>query len=93
MTMQSTRRGILKGGLAVAGLSAFGIPEWALPALAQGETLVPFTDFPANIDRRPAADRRLLDIRNDRRAVHAEGLSSSRRSITATRTSTRRRFG
>src|SRR3989442_14386928 len=39
-----TRREILKGGLALAGLSVFGVPEWALPALAEGETLVPFTD-------------------------------------------------
>ena len=63
MTMQSTRRGILKGGLAVAGLSAFDLPEWALPALAQGETVVPFTDLPANFNPAPAADRRLLDVR------------------------------
>ena len=62
MTMQNTRRDILKGGLAVAGLSAFGIPEWALPVLAQGETLVPFTDLPAAAPA-PAADRRLLDVR------------------------------
>ena len=62
MTMQNTRRDILKGGLAVAGLGALGIPEWALPALAQGETLVPFTDLPATAAP-PAADRRLLDVR------------------------------
>jgi len=62
MTMQNMRRDILKGGLAVAGLSALGIPEWALPALAQGETVVPFTDLPANPPP-PAADRRLLDVR------------------------------
>ena len=62
MTMQSTRRGLLKGGLAVAGLSMLDIPEWALPALAQGETVMPFTDLPANTPA-PAADRRLLDIR------------------------------
>ena len=57
MTMHSTRREILKGGLAVAGLGALGIPEWALPALAQGETLVPFTDLPATTPapRRPIA--------------------------------------
>ena len=40
MTNRNMRREILKGGLALAGLSVFGIPEWALPALAQGETLV-----------------------------------------------------
>jgi DMSO/TMAO reductase YedYZ molybdopterin-dependent catalytic subunit len=49
--------------MALAGLSAFAIPEWVLPALAQGETLVPFTDVPANANFTPAADRRTLDIR------------------------------
>ena len=62
MTMRNMRRDILKGGLAAAGLTALGIPEWALPALAQGETLVPFTDLPANPPA-AAADRRLLDVR------------------------------
>jgi DMSO/TMAO reductase YedYZ molybdopterin-dependent catalytic subunit len=63
MTTETTRRDILKGGLAVAGLGLFGIPEWALPALAQGETLVPFTDLPDNINWVPAPDRRLFDVR------------------------------
>ena len=63
MTKQSTRREILTGGLAIAGLGVLGLPEWVLPALAQGETLVPFTDLPPNINLVPAADRRLLDIR------------------------------
>ena len=44
MMNQSTRRDILRGSLALAGLGVLGIPEWALPALAQGETVVPFTD-------------------------------------------------
>ena len=63
MTNQTTRREILRGSLVLAGLSVFGIPEWALPALAQGEALVPFTDLPDNINLTPAADRRTLDIR------------------------------
>jgi DMSO/TMAO reductase YedYZ molybdopterin-dependent catalytic subunit len=63
MPQQRTRRDILKGSLALAGLTAFGIPEWALPAMAQGESLVPFTDVPANANFTPAADRRTLDIR------------------------------
>src|SRR5213593_2732463 len=63
MTIQHSRREILRGGLAVAGLSALGIPEWALPALAQGETLVPFTDIPENVRWETPPDRRLLDIR------------------------------
>src|SRR5262245_56489480 len=61
MTMQHTRREILKGSLALAGLGALG--EWPLPALAQGETEVPFTDIPANANFTPAADRRTFDIR------------------------------
>src|SRR5260370_23386028 len=58
-----TRREILKGSLALAGLSVFGIAEWALPALAAGETEVPFTDIPGNANFTPAPDRRNLDIR------------------------------
>ncbi len=63
MTNQKTRRDILKGSLALAGLGVMGIPEWALPALAQGEALVPFVDWPENFNPTPAADRRLLDTR------------------------------
>jgi DMSO/TMAO reductase YedYZ molybdopterin-dependent catalytic subunit len=64
MINESTRRDILKGSLALGGLALLGIPDWALPALAQGETLVPFTDLPANVVTNPAADRRIIDIRN-----------------------------
>jgi sulfite dehydrogenase len=63
MTNQRTRREILKGSLAVAGLGILGLPEWALPALAQGETLVAFTDIPENVKWETPPDRRLLDIR------------------------------
>jgi DMSO/TMAO reductase YedYZ molybdopterin-dependent catalytic subunit len=63
MTKMSTRRDVLRGGLAVAGLSVMGIPEWALPALAQGETLVPFTDMPENFPLTTGPDRRIIDIR------------------------------
>lgn len=63
MTEKPTRRDILKGSLTLAGLTALTFPEWALPALAQGETAVPFTDIPANANFTPAADRRLFDIR------------------------------
>ena len=63
MTIQNTRREILKGGLAAAGLAAFGVPEWALPALAQGETVVAFTDIPENVRWETPPDRRLLDVR------------------------------
>jgi DMSO/TMAO reductase YedYZ molybdopterin-dependent catalytic subunit len=62
MIKSHSRRSVLKGGLAVAGLGALGLPEWALPVLAQGETLVSFTDLPETFPA-PAADRRQLDIR------------------------------
>ena len=64
MTNQNTRRDILKGTLALAGLSVVGVPDWMLPALAQSETVVPFTDLPEKIVLEPAADRRIIDIRN-----------------------------
>ena len=59
----TSRRRVLKGGLAAAGLGLFGLPEWAMPALAQGETLVPFTDYPANFATNPSEVVRVLDIR------------------------------
>jgi DMSO/TMAO reductase YedYZ molybdopterin-dependent catalytic subunit len=64
MSTQTTRRELIKGGLAVAGLGVLGISDWALPALAEGENLVPFTDLPPNINLTPAPDRRIIDIRN-----------------------------
>jgi DMSO/TMAO reductase YedYZ molybdopterin-dependent catalytic subunit len=63
MSTERTRRELLKGGLALAGLSALGIPEWAMPALAADETVVPFTDWPANFNPNPAPDRRNVDLR------------------------------
>jgi DMSO/TMAO reductase YedYZ molybdopterin-dependent catalytic subunit len=62
MTMLNSRRDILRGSLALAGLGVLGIPEWALPALAQGETVVPFTDLPENLRWETPPDRRLLDV-------------------------------
>jgi len=49
--------------VAAAGLGVLGVPEWVLPALAQGETLVPFTDIPDNVRWDTPPDRRLLDVR------------------------------
>ncbi len=60
----TTRRDVLKSGLTAAGLAAFGIPEWAVPALAAGETVVPFTDIPPNFSTNPSDVVRVLDIRN-----------------------------
>ena len=64
MTKQSTRRDVLKGSLALAGLGALGIPEWAFPALAQGETLMEFTDLPDEINLIRGPDRRIIDVRH-----------------------------
>ena len=63
MTKQTSRRDVLKGSLAVAGLGVLGVPEWALPALAQGETLIPFTDLPDTITLERTPDRRIIDVR------------------------------
>ena len=58
------RRDVLRGGLAVAGLGAIGLPEWMLPVLAQGEVLVPFTDVPDDFGSGLLGPtRRVLDIR------------------------------
>ena len=64
MEQERSRRDLLKGSLALAGLGVFGVPEWMMPALAQGETVVPFTDLPEVINWRRTPDRRMLDIRN-----------------------------
>jgi len=58
----TTRRESVRRGLAAAGLLSL-LPDWALPALAADDTLVPFTDLPANFNPTPAPDRRTLDIR------------------------------
>src|SRR5688500_9947678 len=58
-----TRRETLKRGLAAASVLA-AVPEWATPALGQGETEVPFTDLPDNFNPgNPNARTRILDIR------------------------------
>jgi DMSO/TMAO reductase YedYZ molybdopterin-dependent catalytic subunit len=78
MAEQTTRREVLKGGLAVAGLGMLGIPDWALPALAQGETLVPFTDLPPTINLTPTPERRIIDIR------HINGVLTPREQFATT---------
>ena len=57
-----TRRDTLRQGLSLAGFLA--LADWAVPALAQGETDVPFTDYPATFN--PGGNgtpRRTFDIR------------------------------
>jgi len=58
-----SRRSVLKSGAAAGALAALGCPDWLLPALAQGEAVVPFTDIPANFATNPSEIVRVLDIR------------------------------
>ena len=64
MAADITRRETLRRGLAVTSLLAL-LPDWALPALAQGEIDVPFTDYPKDykVNGNPNAANRFLDIR------------------------------
>ncbi len=65
MAKNINRRAVLKGGIASASLLAMGLGEWALPALAQNESIVPFTDIPEDMvfPSDPDAAVRVLDIR------------------------------
>ena len=54
---------MLKGTLTLAGLGLVGFPDWVLPVLAQGETVVPFIGYPEQVITNPAVDRRIIDIR------------------------------
>jgi len=64
MPNQITRRDTLRIGFAAGGALAL-LPDWAVPALAQSDTDVPFTDLPANFNPAgvPGAATRQLDIR------------------------------
>jgi len=64
MPEQTTRRETLRIGLAAASVLALA-PEWALPALAEDEVDVPFTDIPQNFNpgSNPNSPTRVLDIR------------------------------
>jgi len=53
---------MLKDSLAVTSLALLNLPDWGLPALAQGETLVPFTDAPPAFPA-PGPVNRQYDIR------------------------------
>ena len=84
MANETTRRDMLKAGLAVAGLGLLGMPEWALPVLAQGETVVPFTDWPENFNPNPAPTGD-CSTREPSRRRSRRRISSSPRSTTAIR--------
>ena len=63
MAEQMTRRETLKRGLVAASLLAL-VPEWTLPALAEGDEDVLFTDIPATFSpTNPTGANRLLDLR------------------------------
>ena len=63
MTEPLTRRETFRRGLAAAGIAAL-VPDWAIPALAQDEADVPFTDIPKTFNPgAPGASTRVLDIR------------------------------
>jgi DMSO/TMAO reductase YedYZ molybdopterin-dependent catalytic subunit len=62
MPEQITRRDVIKGFAAASALAL--VPDWAVPALAEDEVDVPFTDIPANFNpANPSAPVRMLDIR------------------------------
>ena len=63
MTRETTRREVLKQGVALAGLGVLGLPEWAFPALTQEEIPVPFTDLPDTIVLERTPESRIIDIR------------------------------
>jgi DMSO/TMAO reductase YedYZ molybdopterin-dependent catalytic subunit len=64
--MSMNRREVIKTSLAAATLGAASSFDWILPALAQGEVMVPFTDSHVSppFNPNPAVDRRLFDTRN-----------------------------
>jgi DMSO/TMAO reductase YedYZ molybdopterin-dependent catalytic subunit len=64
MPTDITRRETFRRGLAATSLLAL-VPDWATPALAQGETDLPFTDYPKDykVNGNPDAANRFLDIR------------------------------
>ncbi len=64
MTKQTTRRDMIKGSVALAGLGVLGLPEWAFPALTQDQTVVRFTDLPETIVLERSPERRIIDVRS-----------------------------
>ncbi len=62
MSERMTRRAATKAGAIVAGSMVVGVPNWALAAMSQDET-VPFTDMPDGFETNPTPIVRFVDIR------------------------------
>lgn len=62
MSRTMERREALKLGLMATGLMA--VPSWAIPAMAQAEAVVPFTDIPQRFNPGGDGPVRIYDIRN-----------------------------
>ena len=58
-----SRRHLLQGSAALAGWAASAVPALGLPPFEEDETLVPFTDFPADFNPNPRPGIRYLDTR------------------------------
>jgi DMSO/TMAO reductase YedYZ molybdopterin-dependent catalytic subunit len=64
MPNEISRRETLRRGLTATGLLALTVPDWAVPALAQGEREIAFTDVPDTYSPGDTTTRiRSLDIR------------------------------
>jgi DMSO/TMAO reductase YedYZ molybdopterin-dependent catalytic subunit len=64
MPVEISRRETLRRGLAATSLLALTVPDWAIPALAQGEREIAFTDVPDTYSPGDTTTRiRSLDIR------------------------------
>jgi len=61
MSNEISRRDAIR--TSALGLGALALPGWALPALAQGETMVPFTDYPEGWKTDRGPESRFFDIR------------------------------
>lgn len=65
MANEIGRREVIKKGITLTGVAALASAQWPLPALAQDEDLVPFTDIPESFNPGPAKPNstHILDTR------------------------------
>jgi hypothetical protein len=62
MSNEISRRAAIKGGVALVGLAALGIPPWPV-AQAGVEEVIPWTDVPQDFDPSAGAGPHSLDTR------------------------------